>query len=384
MLPLNDKAGFGIYVHWPFCLSKCPYCDFNSHAAQSIDQERWRTALLRELDWFARLTPGRRVTSIFFGGGTPSLMDPATAAAIIARVHRSWPGDPDLEITLEANPSAAENRHLADFAAAGINRLSLGVQALNAADLAFLGRRHDVAEARAALENAARLFPRFSFDLIYARPGQTIAAWRAELAQALDLAGDHLSLYQLTIEAGTAFYPAHERGEFRLPDDDTAAELFALTQDMTTAVGLPAYEVSNHARPGSESRHNLTYWRGGDYVGIGPGAHGRLSMTATRQHRAPDIWLRRVEKDGHATQESDTLDPLTRAQELVMMGLRLAEGVDIAHFPQQCGLALDQVVNLAERDHLVRDGFLATQGDRLRVTASGRLVLNALTARLLA
>ncbi|HLO76499.1 MAG TPA: radical SAM family heme chaperone HemW, partial [Magnetospirillum sp.] len=295
--------GFGIYIHWPFCLSKCPYCDFNSHVAASIDQPRWRAALLAELEHFAQAKPGATVTSIFFGGGTPSLMEPATAGALIERVAALWPTAPGLEITMEANPSTVEAGRFRDFRAAGVGRLSLGVQALDDQSLKFLGRRHDAGEALAALGVAGRLFPRFSFDLIYARPGQSPAAWRAELARALSLAGDHLSMYQLTIEDGTAFAPAHARGDFELPSEDDQAAMFEITQELTAAAGLPAYEVSNHARPGGECRHNLTYWLGGDYVGVGPGAHGRLNGQALRQHRAPDIWLERVESHGHATQD---------------------------------------------------------------------------------
>ncbi|MBC7906211.1 MAG: coproporphyrinogen III oxidase, partial [Rhodospirillaceae bacterium] len=319
--------GFGIYIHWPFCLSKCPYCDFNSHVAAQIDQPRWRAGLLRELEHFAQTKPGTTVTSIFFGGGTPSLMDPATAGALIERVAKLWPTAPDLEITMEANPSTVEAGRFREFRAAGIGRLSLGVQALDDASLKFLGRRHSAAEALAALEVAKSLFPRFSFDLIYARPGQTVAGWQAELTRALELAGDHLSLYQLTIEDGTAFAPAYARGDFQLPNEDDQAAMFEQTQALTQAAGLPAYEVSNHARPGSACRHNLTYWLGGDYVGVGPGAHGRLNGSAYRQHRAPGIWLERVEQDGHANQECEALNPETRAEELVMMGMRLVDGI---------------------------------------------------------
>lgn len=380
---MTSSPGFGIYVHWPFCLSKCPYCDFNSHAADSIDQDRWRRALLAELEYFAAGKPGVEVTSIFFGGGTPSLMAPATIAALIDRIHQLWPCDSLIEITLEANPSTVEAQRFRDFRAAGVNRLSLGVQALNDADLRFLGRRHDTGEALAALEVAAATFDRFSFDLIYARPGQTLPAWRAELGQALTLAGGHLSAYQLTIEEGTAFYPIHERGEFKLPDEDLAADLFALTRSMAAEAGMPAYEISNHARPGQESRHNLTYWRGGDYVGIGPGAHGRLNHRATRQHRAPDVWLRRVEAHGHACQGEESLDARARAEELVMMGLRLNEGIHAAHFRDQCGLDLWQVIDVQVYAHLEQDGLLIRTVHGIAATEAGLLVLNALTGALL-
>ncbi|MBI2242379.1 MAG: coproporphyrinogen III oxidase [Magnetospirillum gryphiswaldense] len=375
--------GFGVYIHWPFCLSKCPYCDFNSHAAATIDQDRWRTALLRELDHYAAWKPGETVTSIFFGGGTPSLMDPATVQALIERVAQHWAVDPMIEITLEANPSTVEAQSFRDFRSAGVNRLSLGVQALNQRDLSFLGRRHDVAEALAALDLAGKTFPRFTFDLIYARPGQSLEAWQAELKQALSLAGDHLSAYQLTIEEGTAFYPIHERGEFQLPDEDLAAEMFATTRALCAQAGMPAYEVSNHARPGQESRHNLTYWRGGDYVGIGPGAHGRLNNTATRQHRAPDIWLRRVEENGHATQAADLLDARTRAEELLMMGLRLTDGIDAGHFQEQCGLNLWQVVDSDSLALLEAEGLIRRTEHGLAASEAGQLLLNSLTAALL-
>jgi len=370
------EPGFGVYIHWPFCLSKCPYCDFNSHVAGAIDHQRWRRALLAECAWFRRQTGPATVTSIFFGGGTPSLMDPATTAALIEAVAAHWPVDPNVEITLEANPSTAEAGRFRDFRAAGVGRLSLGVQALDEAALRFLGRRHDLGEALHALDLARNTFPRFSFDLIYARPGQSVAAWRAELGRALKMAGDHLSLYQLTIEDGTAFAPAHGRGDFHLPDEDAAAAMFEATQEMAEAAGLPAYEISNHARPGAECRHNLTYWLGGDYVGIGPGAHGRIGGEAWRQHRAPETWLAAVERDGHGTRERLALDPATRGEELVMMGLRLTRGVAWA-------IARD-VVDAAGLARMEDGGFVARTGDRLRVTPKGRLVLNAVTAELLA
>ncbi|MFO7482571.1 radical SAM family heme chaperone HemW, partial [Oceanibaculum nanhaiense] len=289
-----------VYVHWPFCRSKCPYCDFNSHVSASIDHARWRAALLREIDHYADRTLGRTVSSIFFGGGTPSLMEPATAAAVIEHIGKRWRLDAGVEITLEANPTSVEAALLAGFRSAGVNRVSLGVQALNDADLHFLGREHSAREALDAVAIAARLFDRFSFDLIYARPGQTVEAWEAELRQALSHAAGHISAYQLTIEEGTPFHLRHARGEFRIPDEDTGAALYEATQDVLEQAGLPAYEISNHARPGEESRHNLAYWRYADYAGIGPGAHGRLTLAqgkiATRQHRAPQIWLERVER----------------------------------------------------------------------------------------
>ncbi|MBF0327429.1 MAG: coproporphyrinogen III oxidase [Alphaproteobacteria bacterium] len=374
---------FGLYVHWPFCLSKCPYCDFNSRAMGAVDHHRWRAAYGTELAHFARRAPGRRLTSIYFGGGTPSLMEPATVAAIIEAAAGHFTLAPDIEITLEANPSTAEAGRFADFRAAGINRLSIGVQALDDRALSFLGRGHSAAEAKAAVALAARLFDRFSFDLICARPGQTQADWAAELAQGLAMAGDHLSLYQLTIEDGTAFAPAYQRGDFVLPEDDQAAALYGLTQEMCDDSGLPAYEVSNHARPGGESRHNLTYWRGGDYVGIGPGAHGRLNRTALAQRRDPGAWLDSVEKDSHGTAEEETLDARTRAEELVMMGLRLNAGIDAEIFAAAAGLPLWQVIDPAGLARMEQGGFVIRTADGLRATPSGLLMLNGVTGALL-
>jgi oxygen-independent coproporphyrinogen-3 oxidase len=382
-VPGLKPPGFGLYVHWPFCLSKCPYCDFNSRPMGMVDHRRWQAAYLAELAWFAGRAAGRTLTSIYFGGGTPSLMDPATVAAVIAAAAGHWTFAPDIEITLEANPSTAESGRFRDFCAAGIDRLSIGVQALDDQALAFLGRRHSAAEAVAALELAAGIFPRFSFDLIAARPGQTAAAWAAELSRALALAGDHLSIYQLTVEDGTAFAPALARGDFALPDDDSAARLYDLTQELCGRAGLPAYEVSNHARPGGESRHNLTYWRGGDYAGIGPGAHGRLNCQALAQQRRPDLWLDAVEADGHGTGECENLDSRTRAEELVMMGLRLRDGIDAASFAAAAGLTLWEVVDAAGLARMTEAGFVVRRPDGLAVTPAGMLMLNGVTGALL-
>jgi putative oxygen-independent coproporphyrinogen III oxidase len=383
----RPEAGFGLYVHWPFCLSKCPYCDFNSHVRERIDHADWRAALLRELDHYAAETAGRRLTSIFFGGGTPSLMQPATPAALIERAARHWRFADDIEITLEANPTSVEAARLAALAEAGVNRVSLGVQALNDADLRFLGRHHSAAEARAAIDIARRSFRRYSFDLIYARPGQSAAAWRDELAAALALAGDHLSVYQLTIEPETAFGAAFRRGELRVPDEDTAAALYELTQEMLEAAGLPAYEISNHARPGGECRHNLTYWRYGDYVGIGPGAHGRLTLDgakiATRQHRAPEAWLAAVAAQGHATRQRDPVPPGERLTELLLMGLRTSEGVDRARVIAECGRPIEAAVGRRRLDRLADGGFLVLDDTGLRATAAGRQRLNAVVGELL-
>ena len=379
--------GFGLYVHWPFCLSKCPYCDFNSHVREAIDQARWRRALLRELDHYAARTPGRRLTSIFFGGGTPSLMEPATVAAVIAQAATRWSFDPAIEITLEANPTSVEAGRFAAYRAAGVNRVSLGVQALDDDALAFLGRRHSAAEALAAVDLARRTFPRFSFDLIYARPEQTVAAWRAELERALAEEPTHLSVYQLTIEEGTVFHGAWRRGELQVPDEELAAALFDITQERLAAAGLPAYEVSNHAAAGAACRHNLTYWRYGDYVGIGPGAHGRLTLAggkiATRQHRAPEAWLAQVEQQGHATRGETGVAPNERLIELTMMGLRLEEGIARAAFRREMDAEPEALFEPPRIESLRDAGYIELDDNGLRATPAGLRRLNALLAYLL-
>jgi oxygen-independent coproporphyrinogen-3 oxidase len=382
------EPGFGLYVHWPFCRKKCPYCDFNSHVRDQFDEARWRAALLAELDHYAEPTAGRTVASIFFGGGTPSLMAPETTAAVIERVRRNWRLAEDAEITLEANPTSVEAGRFRGFRAAGVNRVSLGIQALDDPALHFLGRAHSADEARGAIAVAARSFDRYSFDLIYARPGQSLASWAQELATALDLAGDHLSLYQLTIEPGTAFHTAHARGDFALPDDDLAGALYELTQERLDAAGLPAYEISNHARPGHESRHNLTYWRYGDYVGVGPGAHGRLTADgaklATRQRKAPEAWLAAVEAAGHGTEEVTPLARDQRGEEMLMMGLRLAEGIPRARFRDHWGAEPESVLAPDGLARLIEGGFVTLDTDRLRATAAGLQRLNAVLRLLLA
>jgi len=382
-----EAPAFAIYVHWPFCKSKCPYCDFNSHVRERIDEAAWRNALIAALDRQAAALGGRTVSSIFFGGGTPSLMAPATVAAVLARIADHWTLAPDVEITLEANPSSVEADRFADLAAAGVNRLSLGVQALDDRALGFLGRAHDVAAARRALALARRHFARFSFDLIYARPGQTPAAWRDELGEAMALAGDHLSLYQLTIEPGTAFHAARARGDFALPDEDDAAALYELTGELLAARGFGAYEVSNYARPGAESRHNLVYWRYGDYVGVGPGAHGRLTRDArklaTRQHKAPETWLDDVAGGGDGMAEVSVLDREDRRIELTMMGLRLEAGIPRARFHRELGAEPEALFDPATLGRLVEAGFLELDPAALRATAAGRQRLNAVLARLL-
>jgi oxygen-independent coproporphyrinogen-3 oxidase len=384
---MTADPGFGIYVHWPFCLSKCPYCDFNSHVREQVDHARWRAALLAEIDHYAARTQGRTVTSIFFGGGTPSLMEPATVAAVIDRIAQRWKTARGLEITLEANPSSVEADRFQALAAAGVNRVSLGLQALDDASLAFLGRRHSAAEGLAALAVAKRNFARVSFDLIYARPGQTVAAWQTELGRAIAEGTEHLSVYQLTIEEGTKFATLYARGELAMPDEDAQATLYETTQAMLGAAGLPAYEISNHARPGAESRHNLTYWRYGDYVGVGPGAHGRLTVDgqklATRAHRAPEIWLERVEKSGHGAHADEPVGATERKDELLMMGLRLSEGVSRARLRNELGADVRALIDAAKLERLISGGFLTLDGDALQATVAGRQRLNAVLASLL-
>ncbi len=381
---LEREGGLALYVHWPFCVSKCPYCDFNSHVRDSVDQQAWRDALLRDLAHEAAVLPGRRLGSIFFGGGTPSLMPPATVAALIDAATRRWPAADDIEITLEANPSSVEAARFADLAHAGINRASLGLQALDDQVLGWLGRAHGVAEGLAALDTAQNHFGRVSFDLIYARPGQTPEAWDAELRRALSFGTEHLSLYQLTIEPGTQFATRVAKGEFVPLDPDAGAELFEQTRAATAAAGLPAYEISNHARPGAESRHNLTYWRYGNYAGIGPGAHGRRDGRATVRRRKPENWIARVEANGHGIEREDDLPPEARAQEALLMGLRLAEGVDLARIAAMSGLPVGQLVDAAAVDRLARQGLLARDGERLTVTDAGMLLLDAILAEIVA
>ena len=382
----------GVYVHWPFCKSKCPYCDFNSHVRDGVEQARWRDALLKELEHAASEAPGQRVETIFFGGGTPSLMAPETVAAVIARTRALWDCAANVEITLEANPTSVEARRFAALAEAGVNRVSLGVQALDAPSLKFLGREHSTEEALEALDTARRHFSRFSFDLIYARPGQTPEAWAEELERALGLAGEHLSLYQLTIERGTRFFTDHARGAFVLPDEEAAASMFEATQARLAVAGLPAYEISNHARPGAACRHNLIYWRYQDYVGIGPGAHGRFAegagqgpaKRATRRASGPEAWLEAVERAGHGTAESSVVSGQDLVEEALMMGLRLADGIDRATFASVTGADPVAALGEARLAPLDRAGFLEIRPDRLGATASGRQRLNALLERLLA
>jgi oxygen-independent coproporphyrinogen-3 oxidase len=375
-----------VYFHWPFCRSKCPYCDFNSHVRDDVDATRWTRALMRDLERQAELTAGRAVGSVFFGGGTPSLMPTETVAALLDGVRSHWALMADAEITLEANPNSAEAERFRAFAAAGVNRLSLGVQALDPEALRFLGRAHDRNEAIAAIEQARATFPQFSFDLIYARPGQSSAAWRRELDEALTLAGEHLSLYQLTIEPGTAFATLARRGELVPPEEDSTAALFEITQERLAAAGLPAYEISNHARPGAECRHNLAYWRYQDYAGIGPGAHGRLALGgtkyATRQYRFPEKWLTAVETNGSGIEETAAIDRATTVEEMLMMGLRLVEGVSRARL--ECAANCDaETLFGTNLGPLIDGGFLTLDAVRLAATPAGRQRLNAVLGALL-
>ena len=385
---MTAGAPLGVYVHWPFCKSKCPYCDFNSHVREGVDQARWQRALLAELEHAAREAPDRRVETMFFGGGTPSLMEPETAGALIARTRQLWDSAPDIEITLEANPTSVESARFGALAEAGVNRVSLGVQALDPAALTFLGREHSADEALEAIATARAHFPRHSFDLIYARPGQTAESWLAELERALALAGEHLSLYQLTIERGTRFYAEHARGAFAVPGEEEAARLFEATQARLEAAGLPGYEISNHARPGAACRHNLIYWRYQDYVGVGPGAHGRFAegdaKRATRRASGPENWLALVEAEGHGTAETSVVTGQDRVEEALMMGLRLADGIDRALFASVAGADPVEALGEARLAPLVRAGFLDVQPRHLKATPAGRQRLNALLERLIA
>jgi len=381
-----SAPAFAVYVHWPFCAAKCPYCDFNSHVRHDPpDQRRFAAAFAREIATTAERAPGRTVTSIFLGGGTPSLMEPATVGAILDAVAKHWPVAPDAEVTLEANPSSVEAERFRGYSAAGVNRLSLGVQALNDADLRFLGRLHNVGEALAAIELARDTFPRLSFDLIYTRPGQTPEAWRRELREALTRACDHLSLYQLTIEQGTPFFALREAGKLAIPDDSAAADLYAVTQEVCDAAGLPAYEISNHAIPGAECRHNLAYWRYDEYAGVGPGAHGRLKLAdgrhATATERMPEAWLEKVESWGDGLATDDVLTPEEEGDELLLMGLRLAEGIDLARYQRLTGRDLDP----ARLSDLLAHGMVErADGGKLKATRAGFFVLDAVVADLAA
>ena len=372
----ESEEALALYVHWPFCVSKCPYCDFNSHVRAGVDQERWRKALLADLAHEAALTSGRRLGSIFFGGGTPSLMPPPTVAAVIENAADLWSFDPEIEITLEANPSSVEAARFRDLASAGVNRVSLGLQSLSDEALRFLGRAHDKSEGLAALGTAQAAFPRVSVDLIYALPEQDERAWKDELVQALAFGTGHMSLYQLTIEPGTRFAALAAKGELAAVDPDRAAGLYELTQDLTSAHGLPAYEVSNHARPGEESRHNLTYWRYGDYCGVGPGAHARRGGRAVQRHRKPENWLAAIDRSGHGIGEETSLSPRDRVAEALLMGLRLREGVDLDRIGAVSGLSSSELIDEAAATRMSAAGLLDRHGRQLRATPDGMLLLD--------
>jgi putative oxygen-independent coproporphyrinogen III oxidase len=381
----SSEPGFGVYVHWPFCLAKCPYCDFNSHVRHGgIDTDAFASALVRELEWFADEAPGRRVTSIFFGGGTPSLMPPAAVSRVVEAIAQSWSTAADLEVTLEANPTSVEAENFAGYRTAGVNRVSVGVQALSDADLAALGRRHTAEEALSAFRLAARIFPRVSFDLIYARPGQSAAAWKAELERALGEQQGHMSLYQLTIEPGTRFADLHESGRLLIPGEEDGACLFDITQELTAKAGLLAYEVSNHALPGHESRHNLLYWRYGEYAGVGPGAHSRLDSERRRRaivmERNPERWLSMVRARGAGVIEDSFISAEEQASEYLLMGMRVSEGISISRHAGLIGRPFDEH-KLARLGNL---GLIEHNGDRLAATPAGRRVLNALIGELAA
>ena len=373
---------FALYVHWPFCLKKCPYCDFNSHVKQTIDQAQWRDALLQELDHYGQLTKGRALTSVFFGGGTPSLMEADTVACILDKAGDYWQMADDVEVTLEANPTSTEAKRFQDFKQAGINRLSIGVQSFDDVVLAYLGREHSAAEATQAIGVANKAFDRTSFDLIYATPDQTRTHWQNQMKQALDLAGDHLSVYQLTIEGGTAFY----RAGMQAADPDRAADLFDDTQSVLADAGLPAYEISNHAKDGQECRHNLVYWQGGDYAGVGPGAHGRLRLdgqcVATHQIHNPDIWLKTVNEKGVGTAKRRLLDDASRAEELLILGLRLTQGIDLNAIKERTGIWLLDHINADQRQILTNAGFLKPSKTHLTATPEGLMRLNSVIEKL--
>ena len=379
---VQHDGSLALYVHWPFCVSKCPYCDFNSHVRSSIDQDAWREALLADLDYEARLLPGRKLSSIFFGGGTPSLMDAATVAAVIEAATRHWPAADGIEITLEANPNSVETARFAELASAAVNRVSLGLQRFDNPSLGFLGRAHSAREGFAALATAQKHFRRVSFDLIYALPGESEDSWAATLAQALSLGTKHLSLYQLTIEPGTRFASMVARGEFEPLDPDAAAALYELTDAMTSASGMPAYEISNYARPGQESRHNLTYWRYGDYAGIGPGAHGRRLGLQTVRHRKPENFLSAIARNGNGIAEQAPLSATEAADEALVMGLRLRDGIDAEAIADR--FALSSVVDWRRVDRLVRSGHLTRSESRIALAPGGRLLLDHILGEIVA
>lgn len=376
------RVARALYIHWPFCLAKCPYCDFNSHVRARVDHQAWEHALLADLDHEVAQAGGEPLTSIFFGGGTPSLMPPAMVATLLCRAERDWGFAQGIEITLEGNPSSVESANYAALAAAGINRVSLGLQALDDPALRVLGRLHDAREGLLALEVAQRHFARVSFDLIYALPDQTAAQWQVQLRQALGYGTEHLSLYQLTIEPGTRFATMVRHGQFSPLNDDAAADLFTLTREMTAAAGLPAYEISNHARPGAQSRHNLAYWRYQDYAGIGPGAHGRRAGRATVRHRKPENWLAAIAQSGHGIAEERDLALPEQASEAILMGLRLDEGIDLAALSARFGMARSQLCDAGKMDFYIQQGLVWKSGTRIGICAPGMALLDGLLGEL--
>lgn len=385
-LNLNDLS---IYVHWPFCLAKCPYCDFNSHVRENMQEADMAMALRKEIDHYASLVGRRDVKSIFFGGGTPSLMSGSTVEGVLKQIDHNFNISDDVEITLEANPTSVEAAKFKDFSEAGINRVSIGIQALNNQDLKALGREHDFDEAMAAIEMSQKYFKRSNFDLIYARMGQTISEWEVELKKAIDMANGHLSLYQLTIEQGTPFYGQWRQGKLIIPTEDVSAEMYELTNDICADYGYPAYEVSNYAKKGEESRHNLTYWNYGDYLGIGAGAHGRITYGgetfATIQNKKPETWLKNVQKNGHATKESILLRQKEMAEEMIMMGLRLSNGISNNNFKIKIGAPIEDFIETAQVVSLIAQGFLESGfPDRLQLSKKGRPLLNQILGQILA
>jgi oxygen-independent coproporphyrinogen-3 oxidase len=387
----NIAAHAAIYVHWPFCLKKCPYCDFNSHVRETVSHKKWRTALVQEIAYFAERFPNLNTKSVFFGGGTPSLMEAETVELVIDTIKHKWPqSSNNLEITLEANPSSIEAGRFREYKAAGVNRISVGIQSLRDDALQFLGRLHSAKEAIDALHVARETFDRVSFDLIYARPGQTTTAWEKELSEALAFDPSHLSLYQLTIEEGTAFYHQFHRGKFTLPDEEEAAQLYGLTQDMTKHAGLPTYEISNHAKTGEESQHNLCYWQGDYYLGIGPGAHGRLpgktpyAAIAHNQIKRPEDWLKAIDDSKTGISQIDHINANDRAIEIIMMGLRLNMGIDKQDFTQKTGQQIEYFIDETVLSSLIEEDFVENNEKQLKLTAKGLPLLNTILAKLLA
>lgn len=387
MLSETTPRAMGVYIHWPFCASKCPYCDFNSHVREGIDDEGWASAYERSIAYYKALIPGQQVVSVFFGGGTPSLMKPQTVERIVSSIKKSWRCADDLEVTLEANPTSVEIQKFKDFRLAGVNRVSLGIQALDDVSLKFLGREHDAVQALRAIDIAQSCFERMSFDLIYARPGQTEELWARELERGLKLARGHLSLYQLTIERNTPFFMRHSRGEFSVPDEVAGAELYLLTQEMTARAGVPAYEVSNHAALGQECRHNLVYWNYLDYIGIGPGAHGRFTVNghkmASRDHAAPEVWLKRVEEAGYGAHPFEAVLPEAQREEALMVGFRLNQGIGFQDFKGRFGVHPLDLLHPGNLKISVEEGWVRVLDDRIVLTVEGMLRLNSLTGFLL-